>query len=100
MWAKMLELERLPNKATELFNREERFSDIDFLFRMESDREQSKKTLDFLACRGDMGIQAEAKRLGMRKDTLFRWLERQGREMIPGQLSLRDDGFISEGASP
>ena len=100
LWAKMLELERLPNKATELFNREERFSDIDFLFRMESDREQSKKTLDFLACRGDMGIQAEAKRLGVRKDTLFRWLERQGREMIPGQLSLLDDGFISEGASP
>ena len=35
LWAKMLELERLPNKATELFNRTERFSDIDADFRLE-----------------------------------------------------------------
>lgn len=35
LWAKMLALERLPNKATELFNRTERFSDIDAEFRYE-----------------------------------------------------------------
>lgn len=35
LWAKMLALERLPNKATELFNRTERFSDIDADFRLE-----------------------------------------------------------------
>lgn len=35
LWAKMLELQALPNKATELFNREMRFSDIDSNFRMD-----------------------------------------------------------------
>lgn len=100
LWAKMLELERLPNKATELFNRRERFSDIDFQFRMESDPEQSKRTLDFLSCRGDMGIEAEASKLGVRKETLFQWLGKQGREMLPGQLSIIDLDLISKGASP
>ena len=35
LWAKMLELQALPNKATEYFNRNMRFSDIDYNFRMD-----------------------------------------------------------------
>lgn len=35
LWARMLELQALPNKCTELFNRTMRFSDIDFNFRMD-----------------------------------------------------------------
>lgn len=35
LWAKMLELQTLPNKASELFNRNLRFSDIDHNFRMD-----------------------------------------------------------------
>lgn len=35
LWRRMLELEALPNKATELFNRDFRFSDIDAGFRLD-----------------------------------------------------------------
>lgn len=35
LWARMLELQALPGKATEKFNRTQRFSDIDALFREE-----------------------------------------------------------------
>lgn len=35
LWRRMLELEALPNKATELFNRRQRFSDIDAAFRLD-----------------------------------------------------------------
>lgn len=35
LWAKMLELDALPNKVTQKFNREYRFSDIDADFRLE-----------------------------------------------------------------
>lgn len=35
LWNRMLELQALPNKCTELFNRTMRFSDIDFNFRMD-----------------------------------------------------------------
>lgn len=35
LWNKMLELQALPNKCTELFNRTMRFSDIDYNFRMD-----------------------------------------------------------------
>lgn len=41
LWAKMLELQAIPNKTTEKFNRKERFSDIDAAFR----REDLQKTL-------------------------------------------------------
>lgn len=33
LWARMLELQAIPNKTTEKFNRSQRFSDIDKLFR-------------------------------------------------------------------
>ncbi|WP_251318582.1 phosphoadenosine phosphosulfate reductase [Flintibacter muris] len=35
LWARMLELQAIPNKATEKFNRTQKFSDIDVLFRQE-----------------------------------------------------------------
>ena len=35
LWARMLELQAIPGKATEKFNRTQRFSDIDALFRQE-----------------------------------------------------------------
>lgn len=35
LWDRMLRLQALPNKCTELFNRSMRFSDIDYNFRME-----------------------------------------------------------------
>ena len=35
LWARLLELQALPNKSTELFNRTERFCDIDEQFRMD-----------------------------------------------------------------
>ena len=35
LWARMLELQAIPEKATEKFNRTQRFSDIDALFRQE-----------------------------------------------------------------
>lgn len=35
LWARMLELQALPNKCTELFNRTMKFSDIDYNFRMD-----------------------------------------------------------------
>ena len=35
LWQRMLELQSMPNKCTELFNRKQRFSDIDFNFRMD-----------------------------------------------------------------
>lgn len=35
LWEEMLKLERLPNKATELFNRDFRLSDIDAGFRLD-----------------------------------------------------------------
>lgn len=35
LWNKMLELQAAPNKATELFNREQRFDEIDYNFRMD-----------------------------------------------------------------
>lgn len=35
LWKRMLELQAMPNKCTELFNRKQRFSDIDFNFRMD-----------------------------------------------------------------
>ena len=38
LWARMLELQAIPGKATEKFNRTQRFSDIDAIFRQE-DRE-------------------------------------------------------------
>ena len=38
LWARMLELQAIPGKATEKFNRTQRFSDIDAIFRRE-DRE-------------------------------------------------------------
>ena len=34
LWQRMLELQALPNKCTELFNRTQRFSDIDYQFRL------------------------------------------------------------------
>lgn len=37
LWARMLELQAIPNKATEKFNRTQRFSDIDEMFRQEDD---------------------------------------------------------------
>jgi len=36
LWRRMLELQELPNKATERFNRTQKFSDIDAIFKMES----------------------------------------------------------------
>ncbi|MDE6454786.1 MAG: phosphoadenosine phosphosulfate reductase [Dysosmobacter sp.] len=35
LWARMLELQAIPGKATEKFNRTQRFSDIDAIFRQE-----------------------------------------------------------------
>ena len=35
LWARMLELQAIPGKATEKFNRTQKFSDIDVLFRQE-----------------------------------------------------------------
>ena len=35
LWARMLELQAIPNKTTEKFNRTQRFSDIDAIFRQE-----------------------------------------------------------------
>ena len=35
LWARMLELQALPGKVTEKFNRTQRFSDIDMIFRQE-----------------------------------------------------------------
>jgi 3'-phosphoadenosine 5'-phosphosulfate sulfotransferase (PAPS reductase)/FAD synthetase len=35
LWQRMLELQALPNKCTELFNRTQRFSDIDYQFRFD-----------------------------------------------------------------
>jgi 3'-phosphoadenosine 5'-phosphosulfate sulfotransferase (PAPS reductase)/FAD synthetase len=35
LWARMMQLQALPNKCTELFNRTQRFSDIDRDFRLE-----------------------------------------------------------------
>lgn len=35
LWARMLELQAIPRKTTEKFNRTQRFSDIDAIFRME-----------------------------------------------------------------
>ena len=35
LWARMLELQAIPNKATEKFNRTQKFSDIDSMFRQE-----------------------------------------------------------------
>ena len=35
LWARMLELQALPGKVTEKFNRTQRFSDIDAMFREE-----------------------------------------------------------------
>lgn len=35
LWARMLELQAIPDKATEKFNRKQKFSDIDALFRQE-----------------------------------------------------------------
>lgn len=35
LWDRLLELQRLPNKATELFNRDFRFDEIDAQFRLE-----------------------------------------------------------------
>lgn len=35
LWQKMLDLQAMPNKCTELFNRTMRFSDIDYQFRFE-----------------------------------------------------------------
>ena len=35
LWARMLELQAIPGKATEKFNRKQKFSDIDSLFRQE-----------------------------------------------------------------
>lgn len=35
LWARLLECQRAPNKATELFNRDERFDEIDGRFRFE-----------------------------------------------------------------
>ena len=40
LWARMLELQALPGKVTEKFNRTQRFSDIDAMFR-EEDQENS-----------------------------------------------------------
>ncbi len=40
LWARMLELQALPDKVSEKFNRTQRFSDIDAMFR-EEDRENS-----------------------------------------------------------
>ena len=38
LWARMLELQAIPGKATEKFNRTQRFSDIDALFREEDQK--------------------------------------------------------------
>lgn len=35
LWQKLLELQNVPNKASELFNRKQRFDEIDSIFRME-----------------------------------------------------------------
>ena len=37
LWARMLELQAIPGKATEKFNRTQKFSDIDALFRQEDE---------------------------------------------------------------
>ena len=39
MWERMLELQALPNKVSEKFNRRETFSDIDAEFRLEDAQE-------------------------------------------------------------
>ena len=41
LWARMLELQALPGKVTEKFNRIQRFSDIDALFRLEDEQNGS-----------------------------------------------------------
>ena len=38
LWARMLELQALPGKATEKFNRTQQFSDIDAAFRQEDEQ--------------------------------------------------------------
>ncbi len=38
LWARMLELQALPGKATEKFNRTQKFSDIDAMFRAEDEQ--------------------------------------------------------------
>ena len=43
LWARMLELQALPNKATEKFNRTQKFSDIDAIFRQEDIDAVSKR---------------------------------------------------------
>jgi hypothetical protein len=43
LWNRMLELQALPGKVTEKFNRTQRFSDIDALFRQE---DEQKRLLD------------------------------------------------------
>lgn len=37
LWGRMLELQAIPNKVTEKFNRTQKFSDIDALFRQEDE---------------------------------------------------------------
>ena len=37
LWARMLDLQAIPGKATEKFNRTQKFSDIDALFRQEDE---------------------------------------------------------------
>lgn len=39
LWARMMELQAIPNKATEKFNRTQKFSDIDAMFRQEDGEE-------------------------------------------------------------
>lgn len=42
LWARMLELQALPGKVTEKFNRTQRFSDIDAMFRLEDEQVRRK----------------------------------------------------------
>ena len=43
LWARMLELQALPGKVSEKFNRSQRFSDIDEMFRKEDQESGSRQ---------------------------------------------------------
>ena len=46
LWQKMLDLQNIPNKASELFNRQLRFDEIDHNFKMD---DAQMKIFDFLS---------------------------------------------------
>lgn len=74
LWREMLALQALPNKATEKFNRELRFSDYDMARRICERRKQLRLTQEELAEMSDMTTQAvsyaESGKRAMRPDSL------------------------------